>query len=255
MSNASLSFLPWVRQGAAAAITVADTPTGTPTAVATVAAALALNGTTVPGVSVKLRGPADVIGIDHNQIVRTDPRPDTSDFETNCFPSIEFDRPDFPWLFTPAKANPANQLRPWLCLVVVRKQAGVTLASTGDSPMSTLTIALPASQAVELPNLKDSWAWAHAQIAGNNNSTAAIDDSLKSHPERTLSRLVSPRILTAQTDYIACVVPTFDVGRKAGLGLPITAQDLATLAPAWLPTTPLPLTLPVYYHWDFRTNE
>ena len=59
--------------------------------------------------------------------MRTDPRPDTSDFEPNCFPSIEFDRPDFPWLFTPARANANAQLRPWLCLVVVRKQDGVQL--------------------------------------------------------------------------------------------------------------------------------
>ena len=33
------------------------------------------------------------------------------DFEPNCFPSIEFDRADFPWLFTPARANTNGQLR------------------------------------------------------------------------------------------------------------------------------------------------
>ena len=90
MANASLSFLPWVRQGAAAAISTADSRTPTQAAVATVAAAVTLNGAAVPGVAVKLRGPADVIGIDTNQIVRTDPRPATNDFEPNCFPSIEF---------------------------------------------------------------------------------------------------------------------------------------------------------------------
>ena len=73
----------------------------------------------LPAVPVRLRGPADVVGIDVHQVVRTDPRPGTADFEPNCFPSIEFDRADFPWLFTPARANANGQLRPWLCLVVI----------------------------------------------------------------------------------------------------------------------------------------
>jgi len=55
---------------------------------------------------------ADVVGIDARQVIRTDPRPNTSDFEPNCFPSIEFDRVDFPWLFTPAAANSQDRLRP-----------------------------------------------------------------------------------------------------------------------------------------------
>ena len=64
----------------------------------------------------------DAVGIDPNQVIRTDPRAGANDFESNCFASIEFDRPDLPWLLTPARANSAKQLRPWLCLVVLRKQ-------------------------------------------------------------------------------------------------------------------------------------
>ena len=40
----------------------------------------------LPPVTVRLRGPADVVGIDPHQIVRTDPRPNTTDFEPNYFP-------------------------------------------------------------------------------------------------------------------------------------------------------------------------
>ena len=87
MANASLSFLPWVRQGAAAAISTADSRSPAQAAVATVAATVTLNGATVPGVAVVLRGPADVIT---NQIVRADPPPATNDLEPNCLPSIEF---------------------------------------------------------------------------------------------------------------------------------------------------------------------
>jgi hypothetical protein len=135
---ASLSLLPWVRQGAASAITVTDylglppppeaIPPGQP-AVAQVAITLAVNDSPVPTTAVRLRGPADVVGIDANQVLRTDPRPNTTDFESNCFPAIEFDRADFPWLFTPAKANPNTQLRPWLCLA-----DGTIFVENADSP-------------------------------------------------------------------------------------------------------------------------
>src|SRR5262245_230333 len=111
-AQANLSFLPWVRQGAAAIPTV-DTLSPKQAAVADISVVLSVNSAALPAKTVRLRGPADVVGIDPNQIVRTDPRPSTNDFESNCFPSIEFDRADFPWLFTPAAANANSQLRPW----------------------------------------------------------------------------------------------------------------------------------------------
>jgi hypothetical protein len=259
MPDAVLSFLPWVRQGAAAAITVEDTLGASRLPpVAAVAAALTLNGAPLPTPPVTLRGPADVVGIDANQVVRTDPRPDTADFEPNCFASIEFDRPDFPWLFTPAKANSKGQLRPWLCLVVVEKRAGVTLTAAVDGPLSTLRIA--ASPAAELPDLKESWAWAHAQVAADLPTEAALRAALAGGPQRTLSRLLCPRFLAPETEYIACVVPTFELGRRAGLGLPVSDQDLdpasGVLAPAWsLAPAPAEVLLPVYYRWEFRTGQ
>lgn len=258
---ANLSFLPWVRQGAAGAIDTVDTLGAGQPAVADVSINLAVNNDALPPVQVRLRGPADVVGIDAHQVIRTDPRPGTSDFEPNCFPSIEFDRPDFPWLFTPARANANAQLRPWLCLVVVRKQTGVQLASTADSPLPTLRIAGDAKAFAELPDLRDSWAWAHSQAAADNTTNpGAVGNALNGSPHLSLSRLVCPRILAANTDYIACVVPTFELGRKAGLGLPIAEADVVAanaLAPAWTltATAPLQVQLPVYYSWEFRTGE
>ena len=127
MPAANLSFLPWIRQGAAGAITVQDALTAKQPAAADVSVVLNVNTRPLPAVPLRLRGPADVVGIDRHQIVRTDPRPDSGDFEPNCFPSIEFDRADFPWLFTPLRANTNGQLRPWLCLIVLRQQDGIQL--------------------------------------------------------------------------------------------------------------------------------
>ena len=262
MSNSTLSFLPWVRQGAASAI---DAAPDAANPVASVSARLTLNQQAVPDVRIALRGPGDVIGIDANQVVRTDPRAGTTDFEPNCFPSIEFDRPDFPWLFTPTRPADTDRLRPWLCLVVVRKQPGVGLTTTADTPLPRLTIEAPAVPAAELPDLADSWAWAHAQVAADNTpddtldvATAAIDRAFAGGPELTLSRLVCPRFLEHDTEYVACVVPAFEVGRAAGIGQPIPESDTArwNLAPAWtLSPPPARVVLPVYYQWEFRTGQ
>src|SRR5262245_45848875 len=259
--NADVVFFPWVRQGAAAAIGVTDTLKPAQRGVVDLTANLSINSSPVPAVTVRLRGPADVVGIDPNEIVRMDPRPGTADFEPNYFAAIEFDRPDFPWLFTPAKADSTARLRPWLRLVVVRHQPGVTLRSPGDAPLPALEIAAPARPIDELPDLNECWWWAHAQVA--SAGSASPDDlskKLGGKPELSLSRLLSPRLLTPNTDYIACVVPTFDVGRKAGLGIEVTEAELtsttAGLKPAWsfVPVPPL-ITLPVYHSWRFRTGE
>src|SRR5262245_9677017 len=185
--SASLSFLPWVRQGAAGAIATVDTLGSAQAAVADLKITLSVNSQALPDVLVRLRGPADVVGIDVHQIVRTDPRPRTSDFESNCFPSIEFDRADFPWLFTPARANTNTKLRPWLCLVVVRKQDGVELTSTVDAPLPILKIAAPAKPFRELPDLKESWAWAHSQAAADNSSDPnGVSNALNGAPQLSL---------------------------------------------------------------------
>ncbi|HEX7948225.1 MAG TPA: hypothetical protein VF495_26405, partial [Phenylobacterium sp.] len=255
--SASLSFIAWARQGAASAITTADALSPAPSATANVAARLTLNGKRLPDVAVRLRGPADAAGIDPNQVIRTDPRPGATDFESNCFASVEFDRPDLPWVLTPAKANAKRQLRPWICLVVVRKQPGVTLDNLPGSQLPVLRIATPARPDLELPDLTDCWAWAHGQAAAADSTVPPVTDALNGAPEQNLSRLVSPRILAPETDYLACVVPTFDVGRLAGLGLPLPDVTAAgSLTPAWsfTPAVPGEVLLPVYYSWSFHTG-
>jgi hypothetical protein len=261
--NASVVFLPWVRQGAASAINVADSLGPNMRGAVDLKATLAINS--VPGdpITVRLRGPADVVGIDPNEIVRVDPKPSTTDFEPNYFPGIEFDRPDFPWLFTPAKAGENAKLRPWLCLIVVRQQEGVLLSSSADAPLPILNINTPAKPADELPDLADSWAWVHAQVAASSLSETdpnTLKNDIRTQPERSLSRLLCPRILQPNTDYVACVVPTFELGRRAGLGEDIKDEDLTAtnaLKPAWslTPTAPTSVRLPVYYQWRFRTGE
>src|SRR3954469_12751881 len=156
-------YLPWVQPGAAANIPDQAIERLAPDRPAVVSLRLALTINSEPPVEKTARfyGPGDVLGIDPQQVVRVEPRPGTTDFEPNYFPAIEFDRPDFPWLFTPAKADAQGRLRPWLCLVVVCKQEGVSLRASGT--VTVLEIKAPAKPELELPNLDDSCAWAHTQ--------------------------------------------------------------------------------------------
>jgi hypothetical protein len=227
------SYLPSLRRGLGAALPVVDTlgndvpgRAGVPLDV-TVA-----DGVTAPTairVPLRLSGPGDVTGLDPAQILRTDPRPGTPDFEPNLLVSVEFERPDLPWLFTPARGDDRGRVRPWLVCVVIEDRGDV-LRSEPGVPLPVLEA--PVS---ELPNLYESWAWAHAQEA-----------------PAPLSRLVCPRRLRSQASYLACVVPAFAAGRRAGLGEPAVPEDDAALAPAWEGTGTA--RLPVYHQWRFATG-
>jgi hypothetical protein len=82
-----------------------------------------------------------------------------------------------------------------------------------------------------------------------------LKQHLAGDPALTVSRLVCPRRLDPSTEYLACVVPTFELGRKAGLGLPIESADEQALTLAWTLGAQFPAEgLPVYFHWEFRTG-
>ena len=255
MSDATVVFLPWVRQGLATRITAPDPLTTPLPAQAPLGVTVGVNDVEAASVGVRLFGPADVIGIDPRQVVRTEPPAGTGDYESNDLAAVEFDNPDLPWLFTPASADDQGRMRPWLVLVVVRKQEGVRLRPPRTEPLPVLEIGAPALPSRELPDLVDSWAWAHAQVGWERGATeSALRDVLATRPELSVSRLLSPRLLEENTAYVACVVPAFEAGRLAGLG---DAPDPdAALEPAWKsePNSPDSVKLPVYYHWEFRTG-
>jgi hypothetical protein len=160
------------------------------------------------------------LGIDPQQIVRTEPA-GTNNFEPNYFPAVEFDRPDFPWLFTPAKADQQGRLRPWLCLIVVREQLGVELNPSSGQSLPSLTIKDPAKPAEELPDLAESWVLAHAQMTGTDQNQ--IKTVMISDPARSVSRLLCPRRLDPSTEYLACVVPALKL---------VARRDSADIDPA-----------------------
>lgn len=214
-----------------------------------------------PEVDIRMYGPGDVTGIDTRQVVRTVPRPDTTTFPPNYFPHVEFYRPDLPWMFSPESADDDGKLRPWLALVVVPTDAdGVTVEPPGSRPNPVLK-----APNAELPPVEETWAWTHVQTVGDVVGDVDADtreELFRADSEQTVSRSICPRNLSAGTRYVACVVPTFEPGRRAGLGKePFESADDAagesepTIATAWPNPDADVVELPVYYRFEFVTGE
>lgn len=254
---ARYDFLPWLRRGVAAEITAADALTGPlpRRAAIPVAVTVESSGGDAPTqdtvtTTVELYGPGDVVGIDPRHVICTVPPNRTQSFEPNYLAAIEFDGPDFPWLFTPAAPTPASsstphRLRPWVSLVVLA-EGEFTRAPRAPNPLPAIVVA----EATTLPDLDESWAWAHAQIAGGL-AAADLETVAAAAPERVSSRLLCARRLVPNTQYTAFLVPAFDVGVAAGLGLP--APSTTQASPAWN-STQTNVMLPVYYSFEFRTG-
>ncbi len=241
----SFTFVPYFRTGAAAGIRTPFAVALPARATVSVAFDLVDGGVGRESVTqdVVVRGPGDVLGVDPAQVVRRHPVPDTGTAPTGDLVHIEFDQPDLPWMFTPAA--PANGvLPPWLRLVVV--PAPVTLqppAGAGLPPSVRLRRSL-------LPPPEDAWAWAHVQVSGRGLAAPALASHLGSGaPALNVARLVCPTRLEPHTSYRALVVPTFEAGVRAGLGL----DALDSLAWSWGAQDTV--TLPVYDTWAFATGD
>ena len=88
--SVSYQLLPWTREGIASTLNGPDSSTAP--AVAEVSVELSVDGELIH-MPFRLYGPGDVRALDTTQIIRTDPVQNTLDFESNCFPAVEFRRP------------------------------------------------------------------------------------------------------------------------------------------------------------------
>ena len=112
------SFFPWVRQGLGNRIT-ADDFDNTVKLRASLQVTLELTGTGM-GANlaqqfprpIPLVGPGDVVGIEPRAFLRCEPRNWVTNFEPNYVPFVEFYDEDFPWRYTPARADATHRLRP-----------------------------------------------------------------------------------------------------------------------------------------------
>jgi len=247
MANSSLTFLPWLRKGLGAGKAVFK---GSIRGSAEISMQMTNSaGDIYPNTPVSheflLRGPGDVLGFSPAAVERTEPKNGEEDFENNYFPYIIFKDADFPWRYSPENADENGRLKPWIILLVLKN-------NEFELSRRTLKVKINNVNLLPLPDLNQSHAWAHVQLAGD--VPVNIQEYINAHPELCCSRLMCPRKLEPGIRYTAFVVPAYEVGRKAGLGIDLDTKDLITTA-AWTKGIDKEIVLPIYYQWSFKTAD
>jgi len=255
---AKYQFQSWARRGISAHIKEVDT-LGNPAAAlppnerASVPIGVSINAAPQTPKDFALIGPGDIIGVHRDMIVRTEPRNWITNVEPNYLPFLEFYDEDFPWRYTPAHPV-GDRLRPWLFLLVLKENE-----FDRDDKRLPLPVINVKSQSVWPPS-DQTWLFAHVHteedIAPNEISDLekylkSLQEAVTTDPDKIYSRLMSPRHLDPNTAYNAFLVPSFEVGRLAGLGQPTTG--VPAQKPAWDAAT-VALEMPVYFEWYFRTG-
>jgi hypothetical protein len=255
------TFLPWLRQGLANQISGASGQR------ATIPVDLVLTGRNLDGGSetrppihhdIEIYGPGDVTGLDPRAIIKTEPDNYITNFEPNYMAHVEFYDEDLPWRYSPV--TPAgHRLIPWMMLIVLKDTEFKDGRNVKDHPLPYI---LPAA-GVKLPPPEQLWAWAHVHVnksligsAFRSTDGAAIQSQLRqtldADPDMGFSRILCPRRLEANMSYHAFLVPTFESGRRSGLGQDPAGAGAAS-TPAWTDAA-IPTELPFYHRWYFRTG-
>lgn len=272
------SFLPWLRLGIANNITAADGDTSVKIR-ATITVDLGITGQPVEGDTeltatvsrkVALYGPGDIIGIDKKAIVKVEPRHWITNFEPNYLPYIEFYEEDFPWRYTPAAPDlTKHRLRPWLALVVMKEDEFKDSQVVSSRPLPAIEVT--GQPDTLFPPAEQLWAWAHVHInkdlikqdgvfvSTNMDATRArVENLLHNNPDHAYSRLICPRRLEPNVGYHAFLIPSFESGRLAGLGLDPATDNAAFFASlsSWADyaNRPVPTQHPYYHRWYFKTG-
>ncbi len=275
----SYTFLPWLRQGIARSVVASDGDT-TVKLRATAHVDLTVSGTALDGTAlpqgnvardVELFGPGEVIGIDSRAIIRTEPHLWITNAEPDYLAHIEFYEEDFPWRYTPTAPDASRlKLRPWITLVVLEGSDDPAVAefreakAVADRPLSFVSV----NDFTPFPPVDELWAWAHVHVNGRFITSAGelvatdvpgvvgrMSSALSGNPDLGYSRVLCPRRLKENCAYHAFLIPTFERGRLAGLGMDPDRAPFAS-ASTWAEYEGRPesLNVPYYHRWYFRTG-
>ena len=260
-TTAKYAFLPWIRKGIANEIDREEGDNSPAILRPRISVSLEVNNRAADAINTfaSLAGPGDVKNINLANILRSEPVAGALNHEPNFFPYIEFYDEFFPWRFTPAVPRSAtpDRLTPWLFLAVLADEEFTETPPAKDG--------LPGIRVKSelLPDPNELWATAHVQVVGELSANNAPQECLQNlqnlqgnQPDVVISRIMSPRIMQAFTNYTAFLIPVYEVGRRTGLGLPDPSPVIDVQTFAWDNTNNTEEKVFPYYHkWSFKTNS
>ena len=214
-----------------------------------------MDKTLVHDKEIGLFGPADVSSISPAAILKCRPVAGSQDFPPEYFPYIEFREPDFPWRYTPAMVMD-NKITPWLALIVLEEDLVTVQRDENRLPAVKFNGDRKAYQDA-FPKMSELWKTAHAQSPRKDIPLFSRIINLRGVDPET--GVIPP--LKDKTDYIVCLVPTYETGRLRGLGVaPEDLYGITAQAPAWedydiQKGKQRGMEFPVYYSWTFRSGE
>jgi hypothetical protein len=251
-------FHSWTRKGIATKISQADNlgvGASPLTGRAQISIAVLLNEKDISK-KFALIGPGDIIGLNRDMIVRTEPLNWVTDFESNYLAFAEFYDEDFAWRYTPA-APDGKKLRPWISLLVLKEDEFTR--TERSIPLPSILI----KNKNAFPPATETWLWAHVHSNAElpNDSVTDYDAFLRSlnnvynnDPDQLYCRLMSPRKLEANMGYRAFIVPTFETGRRAGTGeTEESIKHIDAQLSSW-DSDGAGGEMPVYFEWYFHTG-
>lgn len=211
------------------------------------------------GQEIQLMGPADVKSVQKNAISRISP-PEGA--KTRLFkdylPYVEFFEEDLPWRYTPVATTDAD-FRPWMTLIAVKEDEVSFHVNSNGTKLATLQIDSEERYVEIFPNAKLLFNVAHVQIDSAVEVTREnVNDLLDENPDCGISRILCTSTLEENSTYVALLIPTYELGRLAGLGLSVDDVRLGKCAWENLLANqnqrPDGLTFPVYFKWKFHTS-
>ena len=252
------TFLPWVRNRLTAKATLASVPAGAPKKLflpVNLAVSVAGGSSATVTLNADLHGPGSVIGINAEAVLKTLPQAGEQQYPSLLVAAVEFYEEDLPWRYSPpapssTSAN-APHVAPWCCLLVLEDgSTEYSEVEQGSGPLPVIEVPNDAN----FPPADQLWLWAHVQVNKALDTPATpelfLNGELNRNPDIAFSRIMGARRLRANTAYRAFLVPSYEAGRQAGLGItPDVDVDLL----AWA-TGMARRKFPVYYQWTFRTG-
>ena len=214
------------------------------------------------GQEIQLMGPTDVKSVQKKAISRISP-PEGA--KTRLFkgylPYIEFFEEDLPWRYTPVSTTDAD-FRPWMTLIAVKEDEVSFHVNSNGTKLATLQIGSEKRYGEIFPNAKLLFNVAHVQIDSAVEVTREnVNDLLDENPDCGISRILCTSTLEENSTYVALLIPTYELGRLAGLGQSFDGVKLGKCAWETLLANqanqnqrPDGLTFPVYFKWKFHTS-